>query len=312
MNTGSKPGSTLRQGWIALALVVVGSLLAPRSVRAQPYASFQRAQDAWSRGEYAEVVRLLEPLVGGTIPSRAIRGDRVLVREARKYLGAAYVLTGERSRGAAQFEALLRAEGDELEDYDLEAAIFPSEVLALFGAVRRRLLRERRAELEAQRARQEAAEARRRAALLDLVALAERDEVEIAHDPALAWLPFGVGQFQNGNEGLGWFMAVGQGAALGLSALSLAIWLPLEEQYACARGFECPPPDPALLRTFQVSTLAFGAAFVGLAIAGIVEALIGYVPSHTVRRERTVPDSLLEDLELAVSPGGVALRLTFR
>lgn len=290
---------------------LLSCLLGARPARAQPYASFQRAQEAWARGEYEEVVRLLEPLVGGEIPSRVIRGDRVLVRESRKYLGAAYVLTGEEAHGREQFEALLRAEGDELAEYDLESAIFPSEVHEVFDAVRERLLREREARREAREARERAAETRRRAALLDLVALAQTDEVEVEHDPLLAWVPFGAGQFQNGNEGLGWFFAVGQATALALSFASLAAWLPLEEQYACARGFECAPPDTGLLRTFHVSTFVFGGAFVALAVAGIVEAHLSFVPSHTVRRERPVPESILEDLELAVSPTGVSLRLTF-
>lgn len=306
MNVGPQPRS---RSIVLLALLggLLSCLLAPVRAHAQPYASFQRAQDAWARGEYDRVIRLLEPLVGGEIPSRVIRGDTVLVRESRKYLGAAYVLSGEEGNGAEQFEALLRAEGDQLEEYELEAAVFPSEVHAVFDRIRDRLMQERQRWIDRQQEREQQQTARRRAALLDLVTLAEQVEVEVEHDPLLAWVPFGAGQFQNGNEGLGWFFAVTEVASLGLSALSFSLFSGLA--VLSERG------DPnvsvgivdAMLGTYIGST----AAFVTLAIAGIIEAHVNFVPSHTVRQERPLPGSVLRDLDLAVGPGSASLRLTF-
>src|SRR5690606_10784316 len=126
---------------------------------AQPAAhAFEQAREAYGRGEYATVVDLLEPMVGGPLP--AIQ-DRVLVRESRRYLGAAYVLTGRNPRANEQFEALLRSLGDDMEQYQLDAADFPSEVHAVFRTVRDRLLDERR-DRETAEAQEDAARARAR------------------------------------------------------------------------------------------------------------------------------------------------------
>ncbi|HJL20531.1 MAG TPA: hypothetical protein RMH99_33045 [Sandaracinaceae bacterium LLY-WYZ-13_1] len=293
--------------------VSLGSAFAPSTAEAQPYVDFQQAQDAWARGEYDAVVRLLEPLVGGEIPSRVIRGDRVLVRESRKYLGAAYVLTGEDEHGAEQFEALLRAEGDEMDDYRLEAAVFPSEVHSVFDEVRTRLVRERHERRDELERRREQEEERRRAALLELVDLAQYDEVTLEHDPLLAWVPFGAGQFQNGNEGLGWFFGVAEAATLTLSAASLSTYAALQDLRYCPLGTTCGAgrPSNGLVSAFAGLTWGLGGAFVALAVVGIVEAHLSFVPSHTERREREVPDSILQDLELAAGPGGLTATLTF-
>ena len=286
-------------------LAAVAVLCAAAPVRAQHYARFQEAREAYLRGEYAHVVDVLEPLIGGEVPE--IRDD-VLLRESRKYLGAAYVLTGQRELGGQQFEALLRAEGDAFDQYQLDAAAFPSQVHTAFDEVRERLLRQRREDEADLQRRREADEAQRHAALLELVELAQEDEVVIEHDPLLAWVPFGAGQFQNGDADLGWFFAITEGIALALSGAGFSTFMGMED-IRSERGLL--PAELTLRSAGLVGYFAGGGAFIVLAIAGIIEAHANYVPSHTVRRRRQVPGRLLQDLDLAVGPGSLTLRVRF-
>lgn len=295
--------------WLVMAMAA-GLLAAmmPSPAHAQTAAeSLDQARNAYTRGEFREVVTLLEPIVGGAVPTIH---DRILVRESRKYLGAAYVLTGERARAEEQFAELLRDEGDGFATYRLDRATFPSEVTRVFGAVQERLVEAQRDEATARRARELEREAERQEALVTLLSLAQVDEVTIRHDPAIAWIPFGAGQFQNGNEGLGAFFFGAEAASLLSALVTLAIWVPLEDTRTSA-GITPNPDLIAALRGLQIANVVSFGAFGLLAIAGIFEAHISFVPSHTVRRERDIPADVLERLELSVGPGSVGLRLSF-
>jgi len=287
-------------------LVLMCGALAPSLACAQPAAhAFEQAREAYGRGEYATVVDLLEPMVGGPLP--AIQ-DRVLVRESRRYLGAAYVLTGRNPRANEQFEALLRSLGEDIEQYQLDAADFPSEVHAVFRSVRERLIDERR-NRETTEAREEAERDRaRREALVELLSLAGEDEVEIRHDPAIAWLPFGAGQFQNGNAELGAFFLATEGITLLAAAVTFGTWFPID-----SLRHQNPPVavDLGVLRGLQVANWVSVGALGVLMLAGVLEAHINFVPSHRERRRREVPEHILEHLDLSVGPGTIGLRVRF-
>ena len=46
-------------------------------------------------------------------------------------------------------------------------------------------------------------------------------------------------------------------------------------------------------------------------MAGILEAHIEFRPRRTVRQPREIPPEVLQELDLAVGPGSVSLRLRF-
>ena len=291
--------------WV-VAVLTGACALVPVPARATEGQDFEAAREAYAQAEYERAVQLFESMVGGETP--AIRDD-VLVRESRKYLAAAYVLTGQRDLGARQFEFLLRGEGDRMDGYRLDRAAFPREVLDVFDGVRRDLLR-RQDEQRATRQRlAQERDARRREASLRALDLAQHAEVEIPHDPALAWLPFGVGQFQNGNAGLGTFFLVTQAAALSGAIVSVAAWAPLDQQNN--RMGLTSSVDPNLLLGLQIADWACVGAFAALALIGVIEAHINFVPSHTVRLDREVPADVLEGLDLTLGPAGFSARLRF-
>src|SRR5690349_20060428 len=114
-------------------------------------------------------------------------------------------------------------------------------------------------------------------------------EVEVRHEPALAWLPFGAGQFQNGNSGLAWFFMIseigvlGLGGAAGITALAV------------------PGTEHNLYSVMNYMTYIAATSFVGLAVMGILEANLNYVPSHREHRQRELPPDL--DLDLILGAG---------
>ncbi len=301
---GSTARARARPGWV---VILAGAcVLVPVRALATEGQDFEAARDAYVRQEYERAVQLFESMVGGETP--AIHDD-VLIRESRKYLAAAYVLTGQSDLGARQFEFLLRSEGDRIDGYRLDRAAFPREVLEVFDGVRRDLLRQRDEQRSARERVESEREEQRRQATLRMLDLAVREEVEVPHDPLLAWMPFGIGQFQNGDAGLGAFFVATESVALGaaLSFTGAWVWLDAQRQ----RMGPTSTIDTGLLRGLQIADWVAVGVFGALAVAGVIEAHINFVPSHRVRREREIPPDILEGLDLSLGPTGASLRLRF-
>jgi len=291
----------------ALLLVCLAFGALSSEARAQSN-DLQRAQDAYAAADYEQVRTLLYPMVGGLVPAI---DDPFLIRDARRYLGAAYVLLDRVPDAENQFSWLLRGqELDDLRRAQLEPTIFLSSVRAVFD----RLRDARIAELEAAASdRDQLAterEARRHDALLRLMALAQSVEGELEVDPLPTYVPFGIGQFANGNEGLGWFFAVSEGLTLLLASVSLAVFIPLDDQ-AANPGMGVEPVDSIVLETLGGLNWAASGAFAALAIAGVIEARVSFTPTRRRTIQQEIPRDVLEQLELTAGPGGVTLRGRF-
>jgi hypothetical protein len=281
-----------------LALAGLVLALVPSVARAGDIEDFETARAAYESRDFQRAVYYFEELVGGEIPRLT---SPALVVEARKYLGASYLFVGQRESARRQFELLLRSRPD----YQLDPLLFPSEVLELFSAIRERLELEQR-EAAARReleARTEREIARSRA----LVAFAEEDvRLEVEGSRALALFPFGVGQFLNGDEPLGWVFLLGE-AVLGATAIGALAWhqslvpqvlfaqTELLDQRLVARGND-------LLRAAEITNWVALSSFGVLLVAGVLEAQIRFVPSRTVVERRRVPDELREGLGLEEEP----------
>jgi len=271
----------------------------------------QEARDAYANAEYERVVELLENLVGGLVPAVT---DPYIVRDARRYLGGAYVLLGREQDARNQFGWLLSDYSlEELQRERLDRATFIEEVQTVFREVQQARI----AELEAEEADQDALraerEARRQAAAMRLLDIAQSVEIEVEVDRAPTFLPFGIGQFHNGNEGLGWFFAITQGLTFLTSAVTLVTFFLLDDQNRAATrrdpGALAVPDD--VMNSLAATNWTSAGAFVALALAGIIEAQLSFRPTRTRRIDRDIPQDLVDDLQLSVGPGGVSLRVTF-
>lgn len=299
------------------SLILLGVAILVASLLASP-ASAQTLTDArtsYSRGEYALVVDMLRPLVGSEMPADGI--DRLLVREFRRYLGASLVLLHQEDEAEDQFEWLLReiatssATGrlvrTEIERVRLPPARFIEEVQEVFERVKDRLLRIAvRQETDAQRSVTE----RREACVTGFESLRELASVatvEIENDELPTWLPFGVGQFANGDDGLGLVMAFAQGAlALGAFAtMSASVYLESISRDPMGRrqpGFE------GALTALYGTNIVMDAIFLVLAVVGIIEARTSWQPTRTETQEREIPEELRDPIRFCGSlEAGIAL-----
>lgn len=302
---------------VALAALV---LLVPAAARAADIEDFERCRTAYEARDYERAVVCFEQLVGGETPRLESAG---LVAEARKYLGAAYLFVGRRDAAREQLERLLRADPA----YVLDPLRFPVDVHELFESVRDRLRVEReeaetRAQLEARAERAE----RRAQRLAELVE--EEVTVELPNSRWLALAPLGIGQFQNGNDELGWAFLVTEIVLAGAAA-GAAIWWQevnafVEDALSANPLTTVPGANEQLQAAFAMHWTAL-AALGAVAVAGIVEAQLAFVPTRIVTERRRVPDELREDaddepaaepaevsdLRLGVGLGGASLSLRF-
>lgn len=309
----------------ASMLLVAAAALAPAlltgTARAQSIEDFETARAAYEARDFARAVQYFEELVG-TDPPRLT--SPALIIEARKYFGAAYLFLGRRDAAIHQFELLLRADPH----YVLDPLLFPAAVQDLFNNVRDRLALEAR-EAEARRALEDelAQERERSRALLALAS--DPVFVEVDNSRWAAIVPWGCGQFLNGDDGLGWFFFLGESALLASAFGTLAWHDSLMAQIADVySGIEVGVVERAnpLLEGAAIANWVSLGALAVLAIAGVVEAQLSFVPSRSIRHERAVPEELREGLDedapeeqeapassgARVDPGPPGIPLSFR
>jgi hypothetical protein len=179
-----------------------------------------------------------------------------------------------------------------------DSLVFPQKVVDRFLKVREDLYAELRAaeRKKIESARKEAREKQRQEseawALMLLYERLAREEVVVTKNRRwVALVPFGVGQFQNGQPELGWLF-FGAETALGITALtSLAVHSHLQAKVdsVLARRVE---PDPGVkdrLEDWRLAALLSSYGFLGIATAGILEAQLRFVPEVRVVRERKIP-----------------------
>lgn len=244
----------------------------------------------YEAGKYTECSNALRPLLDPK--SRHRLRERQVVENARIYLAACFIGSG---RPDAADEPLRDAIRENMQMKPPDSLLFPPPVIERFLQVRQSLYDEirraederlRKARLEAERRlERERAESER---VLALERLATRELVITRNRRWIGLVPFGAGQFQNGNEGLGWVFLTSE-AVLGATALtSLGVYTHFHARAAEMKNQE----NEAVVRTwytlFQVSSLSF----LGVAALGVLESQLSFVPEFRERRTRPLPPRL--------------------
>jgi hypothetical protein len=157
---------------------------------------------------------------------------------------------------------------------------------------------ERQQEEELQREREEAearlrAEQRERWRVAELERLASLETVVRRNDRWMAWVPFGLGQFQNEDNTLGWVFLTAESALTITALTATSIELGLHSQ---ADGGRAPLNSDDLTSKVRaargVGTVAW-VSLVGVAAAGILEANLSYRSEVELgQRRRVLPDAL--------------------
>ena len=270
-----------------LVVVLMAAFAMPAA--ADELSDFEAARRSYDKQSYTKAARGLESLVGGAVP----RAPNPVVRlEARKYLGATYLFLGKEEAAREQFRLLL----EEDPDYDIDPVAFPEAVVTTFQEVQREVTSERAEKEALETARQQRERAgeleeliRQQQRMQALEELAVTETVEKVNSRWIAALPFGIGQFQNEDRGLGIMFAVTESAFL---AASIATFIghnslrdenPAPSELDRARRVE---------RALRIGNWVSVGALVSFYIAGVVEAEVRFKPVIRKTRPRELPDEL--------------------
>jgi hypothetical protein len=271
---------------LLLGLALAGVPSAPTSVEAE----LRSAIDDYEFGEHAQaakkLVRLLEPL-------RLTRAEDVIL--ARQYLGACHFLLDDRTRAESEFAKTLALDPE----HKLDPGVFSPAIVQFFEDVRARTglgLRPR----EEPRPSPPPSPAPSPA---PTPPPAVGPPAPVPPALALAFVPFGVGQFANAQPVKGVAFAV----------VEVGLFVTAAAAFVTFQGLQCPPtecaPDPrgaAVFRnveeasrasTAQSVALATFYAGLGVAVFGIVDALVSRPTASPARVAPTV----------RVGPSGLAV-----
>jgi tetratricopeptide (TPR) repeat protein len=254
--------------------------------RATPRETFERGRTAFGRAEYKRAIAILNPLL---YPEVLLDSEGEVV-QAHRMLGVAYLFTGQSEEAKREFHKLLELRPD----YRFDPLLDPQQVVDAFNAV----VKEEETEIAAIESRRKLRDAEiaarlQREARLHATTTIVRYE---RHSYLLNFVPFGAGQFQNGQRKKGWFFfGVEAGlAAISVGALATNFALYGANPYRSCLVSPIPstgcPPDQidhtqedhsrALLDVQLVS----GALFFATAIWGVVDAVRHY------QRDVLLPD----------------------
>lgn len=263
---------------------------APTRTRLSDEAELARIVGLYEAGKYGQCADEIE----GLLREDGVRplSDPEVVENARIYQAACLIGSGRGELADAPLRAAILA-NPQMKPPD--SLVFPPPVIERFLRVRETLYEEiRKAELgRVEQARREAeARARRERAeavrLAELEELASREVVRTRNRRWIALIPFGVGQFQNGNPELGWVFLASEAVlgATALTALSMQTYITLEADRLRNED------NNSVLRTWNTLLDVSSYAFLAVAAIGIVEAQLSFVPEVREERRREIPERL--------------------
>ena len=277
-------------------------VLGGRGASAQGRVDVEKARAAYLARNYSEAETRLRVLVDPTTGLKELS----LLSQARMYLGAVLIAQSKHDAATEIFKRLIREDSA----FEPDPLSFPGEVINTFFDVRGQLQEEIRtsaqnaARLAAeQRARAEDDRRKQEAWLAKVKQMAQEEKITVRNNRLVAFLPFGAGQFQNGDTVLGWTFLVSEAALVIATGITLPMY-----SYARGRAQEEAPND--IDRKAQVYqdradnirtlNLSLAGAFLAIAVTGIVQANLSYVPERVETKKRDLP--IISRITPVISP----------
>lgn len=283
---------------LRLAALAAALLLPAAAGEAAPPADLKRAKDRYEFGAYADAAGAVRELL-------ARRKDlpEAEVIEAYRILGLSEYQLGDRAAARAAFVNLLSIDPD----YALDPFLVPPQIVEFFDRVKREAepelapLRERRRQLKEQERLAE--EARRKLLAEEAARSGPPSKVVLVQERIYLfnWLPFGAGQFQNGDTGKGTAIAISQ---VLLGAVNLTAIVAHSEIAGSARrcsyavGCQNPPYSDetrSQLNTLDIVKYASAGLFWAIYAYSVYDAHLHYVPR----------------VETEIAPGGANVKLSW-
>jgi hypothetical protein len=282
-------------GRLALAaLLVLLTWSAAARAQLDEQSELDKARNAYLAHQYEEADQRFKVLLD---PKNPVLHDRLLATQARMYWGAVMLAKNEQALASQQFEQLLTSDPT----YEPDPLAFPTDVVNLFIDVRSRL-RERLNQLAHDRALQEAERRAREEAMAKQQALrlqilekrAGEERVVSVHSRWIALLPFGAGQFQNGQRGLGYGFLGFELALAAAAAITLPVYLAdLHDEASAYSRNDLPATQGYHDRAAAVrdTNLGLNISFAAVALLGIIQAEVAFVPEEATLLHRPIPEA---------------------
>lgn len=283
------------RGWVVAALFA--SVLWTSSAIAQnEQADLDKGRNAYLARQYDEADARFKTMLD---PRANTFKDPVLRSQALMLWGAVKVALKKPQEASKLFEDLLGIDAQ----FEPDPLSYPTEVLDVFSDTRHRL-RERLAAAareatrrEAERkAREEAERKREVARIARLEQLAGEETIRQPRSRYVAFIPFGAGQFQNGDMTLGYVFLAAETALVAVGTAVVPFYI--AERRAMNETYDpATRPDAtaratshrdSALRLQLVNLISYG-AFAATAIAGVVQANLAFVPETVRTQKREVP-----------------------
>ncbi len=244
--------------------------------RADSHPDLVQARREFVNQNHEQVIKLVKPL----LEPRSILASEEEEAEALEMLGISYWWINDLKAAEASFLVLLSLRPEK----KLNPAVQPAGVVKFFNAIRENL--ERMPEEIRARQTQELKICRKQLAKKSEEIRKLREtavETTIIRRPLwLSFIPFGVGQFNNGHMGKGWtFFSI----ETALLLANMTSYILAETSWVRNGPGSTVRNDEKSIRrarNVQIAQITTGSLLIGVAAAGIIEALISY-KSRTVR-----------------------------
>lgn len=281
-------------------------------------ADFEKARAAFLARNWADAEDKLRALLD---PKSGLK-ERSIISQSRMYLGAALLQQGKKDEAKDAFEKLV------LDDptFEPDPLGYPGPAIDMFIDVRSSLLeqikiaQQNAARLAAEKkAAEEAEKAAQREWLEKVKAQAGEEKITVKHSRLVASLPFGVGQFQNGQPVLGWIFLGTEVAAIAGTAITFGMHYYARDRENDTAGGTHQLSKQWHERAEDIYYVNWGFAFgfAGLAAVGILQAHVAFTSEAAEKKTRDLPplapqpprtSSLVKDFVPIVTPvaqGGV-------
>lgn len=286
----------MRTSTFAAAFLLI--LAAAPSVRADEQSDLDKGRNVYLARQYDEAdarFRTMLDAKTGTLH------DPALIAQAQMYWGAVMIAKGRSQDASALFEKLLLRDAH----YEPDPLSFPSEVLDAFVDTRTRIrdslnaAARENARREAERKARDEAEKQRQVERLKLLErLASEEQITDRHYRFVAFIPFGAGQFQNGQKALGWIFLGMESAFVLAGAITVPLYYAelkgASDEYVPATNMFATTQGQVHLdraNTYRVANLTLYAGFAATALIGIAQANFAYVGDVHITKKRVVKAS---------------------
>lgn len=280
----------MRYHRLAQIAVVVALLLAGGAAHADPRADFEKARVAFLARNWSDAEEKLRALLD---PKSGLK-ERSLISQSRMYLGAALLKQGKKDDAKTVFETLVTDDPT----FEPDPLGYPGDAIDMYIDTRAgmleqiKIMQQNAARLAAQKKAAEDAEKAAQAAWLEKVkAQAAEEKITVKHSRIVASLPFGVGQFQNGQALLGWIFLGAEVAAIAGTAVTFGMY-----NYARTRENETTNGSSQLAGQYRqraedirLVNLGFAGGLIGVAAIGIAQAHIAFTPESAEKKPRDLP-----------------------